>query len=81
MKKLNKPVLAEGEATGHAHRLNDNVDVFECEDGTRQFELNKPTELLHEEHNPIKLPNSIVFNSGIVQEYDPFEEEVRKVQD
>jgi hypothetical protein len=81
MKKLNRSVLAEGEATGHSHVLDSDVDVYECEDGTRQFKLIKPTKLLHEEHKPIKLPDSIVFKSDIVREFDPFEEEIRRVVD
>jgi hypothetical protein len=84
MKKLSKPILAEGEATGHAHILTDNIDVYEREDGNREFILQAPTELIHEEHAPITIPvdaKPIKYVSGIVQEYDHFEKKSRWVLD
>lgn len=80
MKKLEKPILANGETTGHAHRIDGAVDVFECEDGTRQFENRQPVMVVHEEHNPVEVPTG-KHESGIVQEYDHFAEEARRVQD
>jgi len=80
MKKLDKPVLAEGEVTGHAHKLEDETtEVFD--DGqTRTFNLKKPTVLRHEEHKPIELP-TMEYESGKAVEYDHFVEEAREVAD
>lgn len=80
-KKLDKPVLAEGEVTGHAHRLPDTVDVYlNEEDGTREFTLKKPAVLTHEEHGAIELaPGKL--KSGQVVEYDPFTQAVENVRD
>ena len=80
MKKLEKPILAEGEATGHAHVLvDDSVDVFEDGD-SRLFGLSKKTDLMHEEHGKITIPPG-EYESGKVIEYDHFSEEARKVID
>jgi len=79
-KKLNKPILAEGEVTGHAHKLSSKVSVFETEEKTRQFDLTSPDVIQHEEHKNIPLnPNE--YESDKVVEYDHFAEEARKVQD
>ena len=80
MKKLKKSVLAEGETTGHAHVLDANVDVYEHDDGIKQFSLESDTTLIHEEHKPIILPKG-EYCSDTVLEYDHFLEESRKVQD
>ena len=79
-KKLAKSVLAEGEVTGHCHLLTKDVDVYELETGEREFQLNSPTQLVHQEHQTIEIPQG-EFESDKVVEYDPFLEEVRKVQD
>ena len=80
MKKLSRPVLAEGEVTGHAHVIDAEVEVFEKDDGTRIFENSQPVTVRHEEHGPVEvLPGKYI--SGKVVEFDHFEEDVRKVQD
>lgn len=76
MKKLDKRVLAEGEVTGHAHRVE--VDVFEDEQGLRHFQGRTP--LTHEEHKRIEIPSG-KWVSGRVREYDHFSEEARNVID
>jgi len=81
MKKLEKPVLAEGEVTGHAHVLEDpTIEVFEGENGLREFQTESPTRVVHEEHNPIEIPVGN-FASGKVLEFDHFAEEARQVRD
>jgi len=80
MKKVKNSILAEGES-GNTHRLVEDIEIFEHKDGTKEFELSEPTDLVHEEHKTIKLPDSIAFQSGIVNEYDFFEDQVRKVED
>jgi len=81
MKKLEKPILADGEHTGHAHRLQTKVaEVWERSDGVRIFDLPVATPLQHEEHKTITLP-ARKYNSDIVREFDPFEDVIRRVQD
>lgn len=79
-KKLAKPVLAEGEVTGHMHLLKANVEVWETEEGVREFELTEPTDLVHEEHNTITLPPQ-KYHSDRALEYDPIAEEAKRVAD
>jgi len=69
-------VLAEGETTGHAHRVQ--VKVMERIDGLREFD--GATTITHEEHKPITLPEK-KWVSGIVQEYDYLAEMSRNVRD
>lgn len=76
LKKLDEKVLAHGEVTGHAHRVE--VDVYQDEQGHRLF--SGRTKITHEEHNPVEIPNG-EWISGIVREYDHWENEARAVQD
>jgi hypothetical protein len=51
-------VLAEGEATGHAHAvLGEGVELVEADDETRYVEVigPRPAKLVHEEHETISL--------------------------
>lgn len=71
-------ILAEGEVTGHAHRIC-------CKGGrynpiTNELTLPEDAEITHEEHNIVGLPAGEHF-VGIKQEYDPFESAVRQVKD
>lgn len=65
-------VLAEGEATGHAHRFEAAVafapDAFEMlasPDGRLWFRAKKPVILTHEEHEHIKIPAGTCAVCGI----------------
>ena len=69
-------VLAEGEVTGHKHRVE--VAVIERPDGIRIFD--GATKVTHEEHKPITLPKE-KWASGKVQEFDHSEQIVRNVTD
>ncbi|OQY10303.1 MAG: hypothetical protein B6I28_01265 [Fusobacteriia bacterium 4572_132] len=81
MKKLQKPILAEGEVTGHMHELKSkDVEVFEREDGVRKFQLKKKTKLTHQEHNTIEVETH-QNTADIVRQYDPLTEEIRRVAD
>lgn len=83
-----KPVkksLAEGETTGHAHRVNfDEVDVY-TDEGGNLYTVPKQDgfTITHEEHNAVKVPlkKGQVGRVIIQKEYDPYVEEIRKVQD
>jgi len=74
-------ILAEGEATGHAHRIEDveGVDMYES-NGMFYFKVSRRVQLMHEEHNVISI-NPGIYKSWGVLEYDPFEEEINRVQD
>jgi hypothetical protein len=78
--KLKKPILAEGEVTGHYHALEKGVDVYEREDGLKQFKLTKSTKLNHQEHKTIELPIGEYLSDQVV-ETDHILDQVRKVAD
>lgn len=74
-------VLAEGERTGHAHRLTrGQAEVYKTMVGLMFLKVLSEGVLFHEEHEDIKLP---VGNYQILiqREFDWFSEEVRNVQD
>jgi len=84
LKKQGNGLLAEGEATGHAHKVNpvdlSGVDVF-CDDKGNVFvDARKEFSVVHEEHKTITLPAG-KYETRIVKEYDHFAEEARKVRD
>lgn len=63
-------VVAEGEATGHKHLLEDGI-LYESENGTLFIIAEQNTaRITHEEHNPVTLP---VGNYKVVRqrEYEP----------
>jgi hypothetical protein len=72
-------VLADGEVTGHAHVIEDEIILIE-KDGTLFIGCKTDVTVKHEEHGQIKIPAGN-YEVGIVQEYDHFAEEARKVQD
>lgn len=78
MKKVGK-ILAEGEVTGHFHRLQ-GTEVLEREDGVRVFDVEKMDKVTHEEHGTIELKPE-QYASDRVVEFDHFAEEARRVQD
>lgn len=75
-KRIQNNVLADGEVTGHAHRVD--VPVFEGPDSTREFEGS--TTVTHEEHKPIVLPDK-EWASAQVIETDHLRRLQRPVQD
>ena len=75
----NRYILAEGEVTGHCHAICDEVQLVEV-DGVLYMKNDSQVELQHEEHGNIDVPAGI-WEVGIVQEYDHFEEEARNVAD
>ncbi len=79
-KKLDRPVLAEGEVTGHCHLLDGYVEVWEVDELLREFSLTEPTQLTHQEHKTIMLPARELV-SGRALEYDHFAEESKAVRD
>jgi|SRR5882672_2793982 len=73
-------ILAEGEATGHAHRVEAIAGVeFYEKDGKFYLVAKKQCTVTHEEHNSQNLDG--IFEIGIVKEFDHFLEEARNVHD
>ncbi len=72
-------VLAEGEATGHAHVIEDNVEMYE-KDGVLFIKVDKRVTVKHEEHKPITLSKGI-YEIGFVREFDYRAEEIRRTRD
>ncbi len=75
-----RPVLAEGEATGHTHRLEDpsSGHVFSV-GGTLYLEVVADSAtVVHEEHRPVTLPRG-GYEVRIQREYSP--QEIRRVID
>lgn len=70
-KQLSHLTLAEGEVTGHRHRISEGeAELFE-RDGTLYLKVLSPTALLiHEEHKQIAIPQGN-WMIRIQREYEP----------
>ena len=80
--KTARRILAEGEVTGHAHRLLEGADVEVYEhEGTLFLRVGRGgAPISHEEHGQAVIaPGS--YRVGRVQEFDHFAEESRAVRD
>lgn len=76
-KKLDRPILAQGESTGHFHEAHgDGVALYD--DG--ELEAPYGAKVTHQEHAPITIRPGTYIRS-IVREYDHFAEEARNVAD
>lgn len=84
-RKNGRLILAEGEATGHAHAISDpGATLYSMPDGTLYLEVTgEVVPLEHEEHKAhhIKRKRSRIYRVGKVREMDPFESEIRQVRD
>ncbi|HBE17199.1 MAG TPA: hypothetical protein DEG17_07550 [Cyanobacteria bacterium UBA11149] len=70
-KKLPHLTLAEGEVTGHSHRISDGKAELYEKDGTLYLRVISPTATLtHEEHKAIKIPQGD-WMVRIQREYQP----------
>ncbi len=81
--RLTNNVVAEGEATGHAHRLTgEDAMVWQrsAKDGTREIDAPNGATLSHEEHKPINLPAG-EYACDIVREHDPITKRAVRVID
>jgi hypothetical protein len=81
-KRRDSNIVAEGEVTGHAHRLN-NGEVWDDGDGGLMVVCADDAHLTHEEHNRLDLPvtkHGEAFPIIIQREYDD-ENEWRQVAD
>ena len=75
-----RTVLAEGEITGHAHRLQDPSSgrVFSVGNELFMEVLADNATIVHEEHGPITVPRG-GYAIRIQREYSP--QEIRRVMD
>lgn len=73
-------VLAEGELTGHSHRIaeKDRAELYHSPDGMRLVVKAAHATLVHQEHGPIELPRGI-YRVWRQREYSP--REIRIVRD
>ena len=70
-KKLPHLTLAEGEVTGHSHRISDGKAELYEKDGTLYLRVLSPTATLtHEEHKAIAIPQGN-WMVKIQREYQP----------
>lgn len=72
-------ILAEGETTGHRHRLVGQAQILDGEDG-EYLRVNEKSVLVHEEHNEVKLDAGF-YKVIHEREFDPFEELEKRVTD
>lgn len=70
--KRQDTILAEGEATGHCHRVRDfrTADLFEFGDELFINVIAERAQVVHEEHGPIDL-NRGIYRVWRQREYDP----------
>jgi len=74
-------IVAEGEATGHMHQvIDENATVYVNKDGEIYLEAPEGATVTHQEHHQVTVPAGL-YDIKIVREYDPLENEVRKVRD
>jgi hypothetical protein len=80
-KLLNHKTLAKGEKTGHHHTITEGEAELYEENGVLFLRVNSENATLtHQEHKPIVIDKGD-YEIGIVQEYDHFAEEARRVAD
>jgi hypothetical protein len=73
-------VLAEGEATGHAHVIDDDIELYEM-NGSLFIKAGRPVRVRHEEHDLIDLSRG-TYTIGFVREYDHFDAAMtRRIKD
>ena len=70
-------VIVAGEATGHAHRLQDGT-ILEAPDGTLYLDVTHSTQVVHEEHGPITLGPGLWL---VIRQREYHPEAIRTVAD
>ena len=80
-KKLNHTILAEGEATGHAHVvMGEGVELYEKPDKTLVLSSLTGGKVVHEEHGEIAIPAGM-WEIGKVMEFNHSQKEAEEVKD
>ena len=72
-------VLAEGEVTGHAHTVAEEIKLM-TESNKTFIHAETDFEITHEEHDAVTVPAGD-YEVRIANEYDHFAEEAKKVAD
>jgi hypothetical protein len=80
VRQLHHLVLAEGELTGHSHRIaeRDAATLYQASDGMYLRVTEVFATLVHQEHGPIQLPRGI-YRIWRQREYSP--QDIRIVRD
>jgi len=80
-KKVNHLILQKSDISQHAHVVKGKAVLY-ATNKADEFYLDalENVILTHEEHKEIKLPKGKYFCYG-VKEFDPFEEEIRRIRD
>jgi hypothetical protein len=80
LKEKKDKVLAYGEVTGHSHQFEDkNVKVLVDSSGQQYVQVEKDSNLIHEEHKEITIPTGI-YKVVLQRELD-LQQQVRDVLD
>ncbi len=79
-REIDRDILAEGEVTGHAHRIHGATVLEDGEDLTYLRITDEGAIVTHEEHGPLSLPPGY-YRVVHQREYDPYEEAAWRVQD
>ena len=80
-KKVNHLILQQSDISQHAHVVKGKAALYATQKADEFFlEVVEPVTVMHEEHKQIKLPKGKYFVYG-VKEFDPFEEEIRRIRD
>ncbi len=78
-KRDGRHILAEGEVTGHAHVVEDDIELYE-KAGVLYCRAAAPFTIKHEEHKPITVQPG-AFEIRRVREFDHFSQEAFEVMD
>jgi hypothetical protein len=70
--ELETDILAEGEVTGHHHKLNGNFQIYENLQKVKFIETREQVRLSHQEHSQLFIPKGkyVVVEE---REFDPLE--------
>lgn len=79
-KQNGRYILRMGEATGHAHAVEQDMELYE-KDGVLYLRGSSPIEVTHEEHKTEILEPNVIWRMTPKIEYDPEAEEIRQVRD
>ncbi|MEO1653187.1 MAG: hypothetical protein AAFU64_06560 [Bacteroidota bacterium] len=81
-KPVQQIILAWGEVTGHAHRLQGDLLMLDQENSEEEFlfRVRQKARLSHEEHETIVLEPGLYLKVNQV-EYDPFQDLIVKIRD
>ena len=79
-KKGDRVILAEGEATGHAHAMPASKACLYQLGAVMYLHVMKACMLEHEEHKQFKV-NPGLYQVGQIREINPLDKQVRAVQD